>query len=74
MIVLTHERAPLAERMPYHNLRMQGVRPLIFRGRCAAEEPVANVRGCMFNFYRDRGFLKQGVRPCALWPSMLQEI
>ena len=53
-MVLTHSGAPVAERMPYHNVRMHGLRPLIFRGRCAAEEPVIYVRGAMYCFYRDR--------------------
>ena len=74
-MVLTHEGAPVEERMPYHNVRMRGLRPLIFSGRCAAAAPAASVRGCMFNFYRDRGGLgKRCLLPCALLPSRLQEI
>ena len=32
VLVLTHEKAPVEERMPYHCLRCKGVRPLVFKG------------------------------------------
>ena len=65
-IVLTHSGAPVEERMPYHNVRMHGLRPLIFRERCADEEPQIYVRGAMYCFYRDRSSLQRDASSHAL--------
>ena len=54
-IVLSHTKTPIEERMPYHSLRLQPLRPVIFFGRSAKEEPTINVKKAMCCFYRDAG-------------------
>ena len=53
-IVLSHSRAPIEERMPYHGIRLEPVKPVIFMGRSAHVEPAIEVRMAMYAFYRDR--------------------
>ena len=54
-IVLSHSRAPIEERMPYHGIRLDPVKPVIFMGRSAHELPTIEVRMAMYCFYRDLG-------------------
>ena len=54
-MVLSHQMAPVEERMPYHSIRTHPVRPVIFMGRSAHLEPEIEVRKAMFVFYRDFG-------------------
>ena len=54
-IVLSHSRAPIEERMPYHGIRLEPVKPVIFMGRSAHELPTIEVRMAMYCFYRDPG-------------------
>ena len=52
---MSHQMAPVEERMPYHSIRSHPVRPVIFMGRSAHLEPEIEVRKAMFVFYRDFG-------------------
>ena len=51
--MLSHSRAPIEERMPYHAIRLAPVKPVIFMGRSAHVEPAIEVRMAMYAFYRD---------------------
>ena len=53
VMVLSHSNAPIDERMPYHSIRSAPVRPVIFMGRSAHEEPTCEPRKAMFCFYRE---------------------
>ena len=55
VMVLSHRRAPIEERMPVHGCRSWPARPLIWLGRSAREQPEIDVRKAMYCFYRERG-------------------
>ena len=52
-IVLSPSRAPIEERMPYHGIRLEPVKPVIFMGRSAHVSPSIDVKMAMYAFYRD---------------------
>ena len=73
-IVLSHSRAPIEERMPYHGIRLEPVKPVIFMGRSAHVEPAIEVRMAMYCFYRELPIETRALRRVDVFGSHVRAV